>query len=252
MISQALITKSVIDGALRFPQLTEMLTHDEILAELKRQLADKTVSGAAVARKLNIAPARVTEMKNDERRIQQTEMPALAAFLGMVADTPTTKIKDIESTEDITSLGRVAQGVWLEQSMAEPDPRDLPRVAYDRVKGDPSAKDLFAVEPEGTSMNVPFPLPNMQLICRRVPFGDGNFKSGDLAIVQRTAHDLCELTCKRVRIDDEGVFWLHCESTDPQYRDVSWRIGKPDEAHHNDIEVTFIGKVLRAVVNYSA
>lgn len=227
-----------------------MLTHDEILAELKRQLAARTVTGADVARRLNIAPARVTEMKNDERRIQQKEMPPLAEMLGMVPDSPTTKLKPVETTDEIPLWGRVAQGVWIEQSMVDAADGDVSSVPYDRMKGDPSATDLFAVTAEGTSMNVPFPLPGMLLICRRIPFSDGYFKSGDLAIVQRSAHDLSELTCKRVRVDEDGIFWLDCESTDPVYRDVSWRVGKPDEAHHDDMEVTFIGKVVRAVVNY--
>lgn len=54
---------SVIDDQLRFPQNGSMVTHDQILAELIKQLDDRTVTGKAIADLLNIAPARITEMK---------------------------------------------------------------------------------------------------------------------------------------------------------------------------------------------
>lgn len=245
---QALFTKSVIDAGLRFPQLTDMLTHDQIRAELIRQLESEKIKGVDVAAKLNIAPARITEIKKGERRIQQKEMPTLAELLGMV-EPPLGSVKPIVSETAVPYLGEVAQGVWLEQSMASDDPTDMPSVVYDRMKGDPGPENLFAVRPVGTSMNLAFRDPRTYLICRRVPFTDYYPKAGEYVIVERTAHDLREYTCKRVEIDGDGVFWLHSESDDPRWHDP-WRIGKPDAGHHSDVEITIIGKVIRAIQDY--
>lgn len=222
-----------------------MLTHDQIREELIRQLETGAVAASTVARHLNIAPARVTEMRKRLRKVQQAEMPKLAVLLGLSDDAPA--LRQVEDVAMIPDWGRVAQGVWLEQS--EPDPDGQRAVAYDRMRGDPSPTDLFAVTLEGTSMNQAFTHPDTQLICRRTNFGTGQFRSGDYVIVQRTAHDLHELTCKRVDIDDDGVFWLCPESDDPRFQEP-WRIGKPDTNHHHDNEVVIIGRVIRAVRDF--
>jgi len=244
---QALITDFVIDRWLRFPQCEPVLTHDEIREELIRQIDEGRIKGVDVARKLAIAPARVTEMKKRERRVQQDEMPTLARMLGLVRE-QSPSIRDIEQSASIPNLGKVAQGVWLEQSLSSEDPEDQEFVSYDRVAGDPPIDDLFAVTPEGTSMNRSF-LPGTQLICRRIPFGSGSMRSGDYVIAEREAHDLRELTCKRVEIDDDGVYWLHSESDDERYKEP-WRIGKPDEGMFCDTEVIVIAKVIRAVQDF--
>lgn len=244
---QALITKPVIDTLCRVPHGADMLTHDQIREELIRQLENGTLKAVEVARKLCIAPARVTEMRKRERRVQPEEMPVLAELLGLAEAYPL-KAVPIENSPKVRHLGKVAQGVWLDESMIEPDPDDYEYVPYDRRHGDPSAADLFAVTPEGTSMNLAFK-PSTMLICRRVPFGVGQFKSGDYVIAARAAHDLREMTCKRVEIDDEGAYWLHSETDDDRFK-KPWRIGRPNEQHHGDEEVRIIAKVIRAVRDY--
>lgn len=243
MLAQEKITISVIDTALRFPQRAGMLGHDEILAELVRQLDARMIKAKDVAIKLAIAPARVTEMRKGERRLQPREMPIVAAMLGM-SEQPQA-LKAVRSVQ-IPHLGKVAQGVWLEQSYADPENQEY--VAYDMEPGDPGPDQLFSVTPEGLSMNLIFP-PGIKLICRRVPFGFGQFKSGDLVIVERMAHDLCEMTCKQVVIDDDGIFWLRSRSDQPQFQEPI-RIGKPNNGHHLDTEIRIIGKVIRGVIDY--
>lgn len=221
-----------------------MLTHDQILAEMVRQLDDKKLSARAVATKLNIAPARITEMRNGKRRVQQREMPVLAELLGLSERSQ--PVTAVSGTVEVPHIGKVAQGLWLEESYQDPDEPEY--VKFDLRPGDPSPDDLFAVTPEGLSMNLRFPV-GVQLVCRRVPFGNGKFKSGDLVIVERRNHDLRERTCKRIEIDDEGVYWLHSESDQPQFQEP-WRIGRPDEASHVDNEINVLGKVLRGVIDY--
>lgn len=240
---QAPITDTVIDTGIVGGQCAAMLTANDIREELIRQLKAKEVTGAQVARALCIAPARVTEMKNRDRQVQQSEMRPLAELLGMVEREANSG--NVYATTEIPDWGRVAQGVWLEQSEWD-DQR--PSVPYDQMAGDPPPVGLFAVTPEGTSMNAKWREP-VRLICRRGPFGIDMFKGGDYLIVERTAHDLHEITVKRLEIDDEGVFWLHSESDDDKYQEP-WRIGKPDENHHDDIEIRVLGKVIRAVMDY--
>jgi SOS-response transcriptional repressor LexA len=235
------ITISVIDSAFSFAHGIFMLTPDEIRAELIRQIEAGKVAQAAVARHLSIAPARVSEIRKGERRIQPDELLPLAELLGMAEPSASSGV-DLGEPEMIPHLGKVAQGVWLEQTT---DNEALPPVPYDRFRGDPSPANLFAVTPEGNSMNLRFPA-GSRLICRRVAFGGGQVRSGHYVIVSRSAHDLRELTCKRLEIDSEGNYWLHSESDDPRFAEP-WFVGKPDNGHFSDMEIVIEGRVIRAV-----
>jgi hypothetical protein len=247
MIAQAPITNIVIDSPLRFPQCTPMLTADHLREELIRQLNHGQLTGADVARELSIAPARVTEMKRRTRKVQQEEMLNLAKLLGLEQSGESPRL--VEKVFEIRNMGKVAQGVWLEESPFGDDPDEVEYVPYDRMMGDPAPTDLFALTPEGTSMNLAF-LPGTQLICRRIDFGDGGAEPGEYVIVERTAHDLVEMTCKLLEIDKEGVFWLCCESSDPKFEGQRWRIGRPSEDHHDDQETRIVAKVVRSVRNH--
>lgn len=221
-----------------------MLEHDDILAEMIRQIDAGDVRQVDVAKKLSIAPARVSEMRKGTRRIQPAEMPILAKMLGLGGHQLDTEIRPVARTAQIRHLGKVAQGLWLEQTISDEDHF----VSYDMRAGDPSETDLFAVTPEGASMNLKFPA-GLELICRRVPFGNGYFKPGDYVIVERQRHDVRELTCKRVEIDDLGNYWLHSESDQPRFQEP-WLIGKPDNGLFVDTEIAIIGKVIRGVIDF--
>lgn len=235
------ITKIVIDSAFPFAHGWGMLTPEEIRAELIRQIDAGDIGQAAVARFLGIAPARVAEIRNGKRRIQPNELAPLAELLKLAEPSPIGGAA-LGKPDMIPNLGKVAQGVWLEQT---PDSETLAPVPYDRFRGDPSPANLFAVTPEGNSMNLRFPA-GSRLICRRVAFGGGQVRSGHYVIVSRTAHDLRELTCKRLEIDGEGNYWLHSESDDPRFKEP-WFVGKPDNGHFSDMEIVIEGRVIRAV-----
>lgn len=239
---QAAITIPVMDGRNFPPQSRDMLTHDEIRDEMFRQIDAKIYSQADIAKLLGIAPARMTEMRKGTRQLQQDEMPKVAEFLGMTERR--SKLSAVEATHRIRNWGAVAQGAWLEQSEGMPEAY----VEYDRLRGDPPPDDLFAVTPVGTSMNQRFP-EGTQLICRKVPFGSGTYYPGDFVIVERTKHDLVELTVKRLERDDSGAYWLHSESDDERFKEP-WKIGKPRGDHFTDLEVRVLGRVVRAVQDY--
>lgn len=60
-----------------------MFTHDEIMAELLRQLDEGTIKPSSVAEVLGIDRSRISEMRKGGRQIQQREMPLLVSFLKM-------------------------------------------------------------------------------------------------------------------------------------------------------------------------
>lgn len=83
----------------------------------------------------------------------------------------------------------------------------------DRLRG----IDLFALEVRGESMNRVFP-PGTILICAGI-LDLPDRKSGDPVIVRRwnDSGDI-EMTCKELRLEDDGSAWLWPRSTRPEFQ----------------------------------
>ncbi|WBO23970.1 S24 family peptidase [Sphingomonas abietis] len=191
---------SVIDGALRFSQWSTVLTHDQILNEMIRQLAARLVMGKDVAALLNIAPARVTEMRKGERQIQPREMAPLAKLLGL-ADTeagtehlqtnaaivPMEGASLEEPDENLpvvgTGLGaaREVDGEAIEQTMLNSGDviEYVARPAILKRK-----QVAYALYVQGSSMHPALPDGEMAVACKDMPL-----KAGDNVVVYlRTAN----------------------------------------------------------------
>lgn len=137
--------------------------------------------------------------------------------------------------------GAVAAGVWLEQTDWPPEEQYEVEVAP--LEGGEATLERFLVEVRGFSMDRTIP-PGSVLDCVRVQFSDVEPQPGDLVIVERVAHDLTEMTCKRLERGPDG--WeLHSESTKPEFQEVI-KIGDPNRDLHVDNEVRVIGIVLEA------
>ncbi len=104
----------VIDRALRFSQCSRVLTHDQLIAELRAQIGAKRFSQRALADHLKIAPARVTEMVKGERRIQQHEMERVANWLGLSDDAALNLPEGAMPVRPVPLLGEVPGGPWRE------------------------------------------------------------------------------------------------------------------------------------------
>jgi SOS-response transcriptional repressor LexA len=139
--------------------------------------------------------------------------------------------------------GTVAAGVWREQSELPPEERYEMIVGPSPVKG----AERFAMRMEGYSMDKTIP-PGSDLECLRVAFGVVEPAPGDLVIVERHSHDLTEMTCKRLDVDN-GDWVLRCESNKPEFQEVI-RIGRPDPDLHVDNEIRVIGIVVNAQQNH--
>ncbi|MBK6800336.1 MAG: hypothetical protein IPG83_02295 [Novosphingobium sp.] len=141
--------------------------------------------------------------------------------------------------EWITVSGAVAAGVWKEQTEWPASERYDVRFGQSQY----SKEHRFAVRMEGLSMNRTI-LPGSDLECLYVRFSPIPPKPGDLVVVERKAHDLVELTCKRLAmIGDE--YALVAESTEPEFQEPII-IGRPDSHDFTDNEVRVVGIVLSA------
>lgn len=188
-------TMSVIDYALRTSQCRAMVTHDELLTELRRWITSGKVRQTEVAAELGIAPPRVNEMLSGRRRIQQREMPILAHFLGMNEGPD-------PSVRRIARIGMVPASS-LREALADTSgsievPSNLPR-------------GIFALEVDGESMNKIAPL-GCDVI---VDPNDKQLFSGDLYVLSNEAG---EFTFKRFLQDPARLVPL---STDPSHKEIA-------------------------------
>jgi SOS-response transcriptional repressor LexA len=167
--------------------------------------------------------------------VARADVLALAGVTGEFSLAPSPGDAD----EWLEVQGAVAGGVWREQT-------DWPAGERYQVRFGPSRftkEQRFAVRMEGLSMNKVIP-PNSDLECLWVKFSDTPPQPGDLVIVERHAHDLVEMTCKRLARDGEDYI-LVAESTEPAFSEPI-RLGRPDEGLFTDDEIRVIGIVLSA------
>lgn len=172
-----------------------MVTHDDILEELRRWISSGKVRQKEVADELGIAPARVSEMLKGTRKVQQREMPILTHYLGM-NDGPDPSVRLI------SRIGMVPAGS-LREALADATgtlevPAGLPR-------------GVFALEVDGESMNKIAPL-GCDVI---VDPNDKQLFSGDLYVL---SNESGEFTFKRFLQDPARLVPL---SNDPSHKDIA-------------------------------
>lgn len=171
-----------------------MVTHDEILEELRRWISSNKVSQKELADELGIAPPRVSEMVKGTRKVQQREMPILVRYFGMDEGPD-------PSVRRVARIGMVPAGA-LREALAEASgsievPASLP-------------KGVFALEVDGESMN------------RIAPFGcdvivdpsDKNLFAGDLYVLNQAG----EFTFKRFMQDPARLVPM---SSDPAHKEIA-------------------------------
>jgi transcriptional regulator with XRE-family HTH domain len=204
---------------------------------VERSVANKILNG-----RVAVNPKRFDQMA----ALFQVSLDDLLFRLGITEQKPlASNERLIQSSPEITVWGKVAAGVWMEESPVDPDNLRPATVPYDQMAGDFGTEHLFAVEPEGESMNLAF-MPGTILICRRVPFGVGAVESGDYVIVARENHGLYELTCKRIELDENEDFLLFSESSNPKYAEPI-KIPRSNDFEFFDGDVSVVGVVIRQV-----
>ena len=133
----------------------------------------------------------------------------------------------------------VAAGIWREHV-------EWPTDEWYNIEVGPSpypGVERFAVRMDGYSMDKTIP-PGSNLECVRVAYGRIEPQVGDLVIAERSAHDLTELTCKR--LDQDGDDWLLvAESTKAEFQKPI-KIGRPDADGGTDDETRIVGIVVNA------
>lgn len=148
-----------------------------------------------------------------------------------------------DADETLEIAGIVQAGIWRAEVSLPQEDRYRIKVGPPPVAG----AERFAVRLEGASMDKVIP-PGSDLECLRVAFGSVEPKPGDLVIVERTRHELTELTCKRLALDN-GNWVLRAESTKDEFQgDIV--VGKPDRDLAIDDETRVVGIVVRAYQNH--
>lgn len=170
--------------------------------------------------------------------IERAEVMALAGLTGELSRISAPK-RDAEADEWLEVTGAVEAGAWRAQTEWPASERYMVRFG----PSDFPIEQRFAVRMEGLSMNRTIQ-PGADLDCLKVKFSPVPPMPGDLVIVERHAHDLVELTCKRLaKVGDE--YELRCESYEPEFQDPI-PIGKPDGDIFTDDEIRVVGIVLSA------
>ena len=149
------------------------------------------------------------------------------------------RVGGAQAFETLEVVGAVAAGVWREETTWSAEDRYSIEVGPNPFPG----SERFALRMEGNSMDKLIP-PGSDLECLRVAYGYVEPQPGDIVIVQRDRHDLHELTCKRLDHDGQN-FVLRAESTRPEFQEPII-IGRPDEEHVGDNDITILAIVLRA------
>lgn len=149
------------------------------------------------------------------------------------------RVGGAQAFETLDVVGAVAAGVWREETTWSAEDRYSIEVGPNPFPG----SERFALRMEGNSMDKLIP-PGSDLECLRVAYGYVEPQPGDIVIVQRDRHDLHELTCKRLDHDGQN-FVLRAESTRPEFQEPII-IGRPDEEHVGDNDITILAIVLRA------
>lgn len=172
-----------------------------------------------------------------ERGVPETDTLGLAGLTGAFSDFASVSSK--QDNEWVEVGGSVAAGVWKEQSEWPPSERYEVRFGKTRF----SDGERFGLRMEGLSMNRTLP-PGIDLECLRTIFSRYDPKPGDLVIVERLNHDLTEMTCKRLDLED-GDWVLRCESYEPEFQEVI-RLGKPSREMYDDNEIRIVAIVVSA------
>lgn len=193
-----------------------------------------------IAEHLGISPDKVSKVFRGKRQWSGKEIVALDNWLRSGQSKQIIEVKD---SNYIPILGKVAAGAWLEESYSGSLKEE--KIKFDHLSHGLNASNLFAVIPDGDSMNKIFP-ENCKLICKHT--GDQHWSSfiGRYVIVQRQNHNMTELTCKRLEIEGDN-FALYSESTNPAHqKPILIKNGHDD----SDYEISLIGNVIRHVVEY--
>ena len=179
---------SVIDEVMPVTRWWPVITADDIIRALIEQLDAKAIRAKDVAAALGIAPARVTEMRQGARRVQQHEMEPLASYLGLTADareatTTNATVVAMEgaSLEDApenlpvwgTGLGaeREVEGNAIEQTLLNTGEiiEYVARPAILKRKG-----FAYALYVQGSSMHPALPDGEMAVACKDMPMSSGD------------------------------------------------------------------------------
>jgi SOS-response transcriptional repressor LexA len=215
------------------------------------ELARKDKSKAGLARWLDLPSARISEIVAMKRRISAREIKRMAQYLEwtdteLLAHIAGEDVGERErpsstgGTKAVRVIGAVQAGEWRG---AVEWPADQQFEILVPVASIFTGMTLGALQVRGPSMNQVYP-EGAYLVCAdTISLAGFEVRTGDKVIVQRrSVDDLCEVTVKEYRLDDQGRAWLWPRSDDPEFQQP-WRVVPIDQDGDND-DIRITGLVI--------
>lgn len=220
------------------------------VAALKRAIVESTGPGKRFTRRaLSLAASggknpdliRDIMSRGQDKKVSIETAAGIATALGMPATVFLFGSLPAPAVNRMMVVGQVAAGVWRESAELSADEQYEVEVQPPLIPN----VDRFGLEVDGLSMDRIFP--NNSILECITPYNGAGIKPmpGDLVIVQRKQGSLCETTCKRLVLRDDGNFELHAESSKEEFAEPIF-LGKPQADHFGDDEIQIIGIVLRS------
>lgn len=172
----------------------------------------KGVKRNALADALDVHPVTISKLSSGAMKLTTDWMERIAGVLGVA---PEALIVETANLRHVTVKAHVQAGEWAESNdwMEE----DQFTVAVpDEARLRPYT--LFGAEARGPSMDKIYPEGTSLIFTKQIETRE-DVQLGKRYIVERERADgLREVTVKKLWKDDDGLFWLVPESTDPRFQ----------------------------------
>lgn len=208
-------------------------------------------SKAGLARAMEVAPARITEIIRGTRKIQAGELTAMSAYLQLSIDDilahseqSAAHLSVLHSGEGFRAIrvrGTVCAGQWSEAA----ELRAEDHITMYVPKAPPTHyPNLYGVKVEGPSMNQIYPEGTILYVVPLLDF-DRSVGNEFFVIAQQVKHGEYETTVKQF-ITLDGRNWLYPRSNHPEHQ-APIEIPQPDtwpDLKHDEDGIYIIGVVV--------
>ena len=216
---------------------------------IESRLKDIGKSKSGLADLLGVSPARVTEILKGERKIQLSELPAIARYLGVSTDQVLKEVlgpfdKAAEhGVRTVLVVGAVQAGHWDESYDWPEDETYSVSVKIPKQFGD---LQLAGFEVRGPSMDEYYPDGSVVIAANVIQIPEFQPTNGQRVIVRRRdKHGLYESTVKEYVRTDDGRHFLWPRSSHPDHQSP---IELNEDDNHEEDALMVAGIVVAAIV----
>jgi len=187
---------------------------------LKRVMAERQLSQAALGRILGIERQQVYRVLKGARRLTSDELLKIAKELNV--ELPASHQPKAPEIRYIKVVGEVAAGVWHDVTYQDFAEFEIP-YAYE-PKWPPEAVKALIVRGESVNRKAQ---DGDKIAILMYEYAPRTFREGDYVVAERRRGDLIECTVKLVKGSERTGWELWPDSTDPRYQEPL-RLGEHD------------------------